>query len=248
MIRRLIGLFDSHYPHTIPLNPLIKYLLDRPPHQFVLGGDNWSLDIISHWNDANFQNIGFNHVRETLRREANGFKKQLETLRHAMPKAEITYLIGNHEDWLAQFSNKYPQMNDLTLESLLGLSKLNIKLLKLGSYHKAGKLYLCHGDHFGSSNPAKQALERTHKSVAMGHHHNQIMWSDFSDIVAKEKHIGMVVPCYAGLAPGYGHGRPNRWVNGFLEVSLMDNGYFFPFIQHVRQDGTFITQDGVLWD
>ena len=73
------------------------------------------------------------------------------------------------------------------------------------------------------------------------------MWSDFSDFDSKQKHVGIVVPCYAGLSPGYGKGRPNRWINGFLHVSFEDNGYFYAGIQHVKTDGSFITQDGRHW-
>ncbi len=245
--KRLIGLFDSHYPHTIDIRPLLKYLKARPPQHFILGGDNLSLDCISHWNDENFKNIGFNNIRETLREEIAGFRDQLVQFREVMPKTEITWILGNHEAWMDQFCKKYPQMSDMSLRSFVNVEPLGVKIIPQGRYFKVGKLYLCHGDQFGTENPAKQALLRTHKSIAMGHHHNQIMWSDFSDIDAKEKHIGIVVPCYAGLAPGYGKGRPNRWINGFLEAPIMDNGYFFPFIQHVKQDGTFVSQDGQTW-
>lgn len=245
--KRLIGLFDSHYPHTIPLSPLVKYLTKRPPDIFVLGGDNLSFDCISHWNDENFKNIGFHNIRKSLNDDIDGFKEQLRLFRKAMPKTKFVWIIGNHEDWLRQFSTKYSQMRDMSLKTLVDTESFGIEIIPQGKTYKAGKLYLCHGDQFGTENPAKQALLRTHKSVAMGHHHNQIMWSDFSDFDSKEKHIGIVVPCYAGLSPGYGNGRPNRWVNGFLDVSIKDGGYFFPFIQHVRQDGTFITQDGTHW-
>ena len=245
--RRLVGLFDSHYPHTISLSPLLSYLSERQPETFVLGGDNLSFDCISHWNDENFKNIGFDNIRKKLHDEIEGFKKQLTLLRKAMPNAEFIYILGNHEAWLYQFSQKYPQMSDMKIGTLIEAEKFGITIIPQGGTYRAGKLYLCHGDQFGTENPAKQALTRTHKSVAMGHHHNQSMWSDFSDFNAKEKHIGIVVPCYAGLSPGYGKGRPNRWVNGFLEVSIMKDGYFFPFIQHVKQDGTFISQDGTQW-
>jgi hypothetical protein len=217
------------------------------PDIFVLGGDNISFDCISHWNDENFKNIGFDNIRKTLIQEIEGFKKQLALLRQAMPMAEFVWIMGNHEDWLRQFTQKYPQMGDISIRKLVETDKFRIKLVKQGGVYKAGKLYLCHGDQFGTENPAKQALSRTHKSVAMGHHHNQAMWSDFSDFKATEKHIGIVVPCYAGLSPGYGKGRPNRWINGFLEVNIMKSGYFFPFIQHVKNDGTFVSQDGTQW-
>ena len=240
----LVGVFDSHYPHTIPLEPLYRFLRHRKPKYFVLGGDNLSMDCISHWNSESFKRVGFDRVKYIFQMEIAGFKKQLDTFRRILPKSEIVYITGNHEDWIRQFCDLYPQMRDMTLESLLEIKKLDIELIPFGGKYKIGKLYIQHGHEYGTENPAKQALMRTHKSVAMGHHHNQIMWSDFSDIDEKEKHVAMVVPCYAKLAPGYGKGRPNRWTNGFLDVQFEKSGYFYATIQHVRQDGHFITPDG----
>lgn len=244
---KLVGFFDSHYPHTININPILNYLKANPPDIFVLGGDNLSFDCISHWNDENFKNIGFDQIKKTLTNEINGFKKQLIEFRKAMPNTRFVYILGNHEYWLPMFCQKYPQMSDMSLENLLDTKKLKIEVIPFGRYFKYGKLYLAHGHQFGTDNPAKQAVVRTHKSVAFGHHHVQIMWSDFSDFDAKEKHIGISVPCYANVAPAYGKGRPNRWINGFLIVNFEPSGYFYPTVQHVAQDGKFITQDGKEW-
>lgn len=241
---RLRGIWDSHYPETINLKPFIEYCKADQPDIFVLGGDNISFDIISHWNDANFKNIGFDNVRKTLLEEAAGFRKQLVDLRAAMPKAKFVYILGNHEDWLRQFCIKYPQMRDLTIETLLRLKDLNITTVPFGKPYKLGKLYMVHGHQFGTENPAKQAVTRYHKSVAFGHHHGYIVWSDFSDIEAKEKHTATLIPCYCKVGPEYAKGRPNRWLNGFFYANFKADGSFYSGVQYVKMDGHFVTQDG----
>ena len=161
-MKRLVGLFDSHYPHTINIKPLLSYLKHSPPDEFVLGGDNLSLDCISHWNDENFKNIGFDMIRKTLKDEVDGFVSQIKLLRSAMPKTRFVWILGNHEDWLRQFCTKYPQMSDMSLKKLVNTESFCIKVIPQGEYYQVGKLYLSHGDQFGTENPAKQALARTH--------------------------------------------------------------------------------------
>lgn len=206
-----------------------------------------SFDCISHWNDDNFKNIGFDNVRIKLWEEARGFREQLEDIRLACPNSEIVYILGNHEDWVKQFANKYTQMQELSIETLLKPQELDIKVIPFGKFHRVGKLYICHGHQFGTENPAKQAVMRCHKSVAFGHHHGKIMWTDYSDIDEKDKHTGILVPCYSKTSPEYGKGRPNRWINGFLFATFDNSGYFYPGIQHVKPDGHFIDPFGTSW-
>jgi len=243
-ITKILGLWDSHFPHEIPLNPLCQFAKEYIPNIFILGGDNWSLDIISHWNDADFKNIGFDNIKQQLLHEAQEFKSQLDNFRHYMPKATFIYIVGNHEDWLRQFSAKYPQMNDLSLESLLDLKKRNIKLIPFSGTYSIGKLNFKHGHEFTSENTPKQAVARCHHPIVFGHHHGHAVWTDFSDLNDKEKHIGILVPCYCHRAPDYIKGRPNRWTNGFFVGNVKPSGNFSASVQLVDYKGEFITQLG----
>lgn len=246
-MERVLAIYDSHYPHNIPLKTFLEYAKDFKPTRFILGGDNWDLGIISHWNDANFKNIGFDTIRQRLHDESMGFGAQLDALRGAMPKARFQYIVGNHEYWLEGFSQKYAQMSELSLESLLGLSKRNIDLVpfKPGKdFIKIGKLFFKHGHQYGGTNPVKQALERSHKSIVIGHHHGAITWSNYSDVDDKDQHVGYLVPCYAKRNPDYGKGMPNRWMNGFFFAHIKESGNFSGGIQLVSPEGKFITQSG----
>jgi len=251
-IYKVIGIWDSHYPWNINLDPFLEYAKDQKPNEFIFGGDNWSLDVISHWNDQDFKNVGFDNVRRKLHEEADGFNDQLDKIVKIMGKAKITYIMGNHEDWISQFSEKYPQMDDLSMESMTHLRKRGFNVIPFEPskvFYKIGKLYICHGHQFGSEYTAKQAVVRCHHSVAFGHHHSEIMWVDFSDVNAYEKHRGIQIPCYCHRAPGYGKGRPNRWTNGFLWANFKKSGNFSANVQSVNpKNGSFITQDGVEYE
>lgn len=244
MITKILAIYDSHHPYTINIDPFLEFAKDYKPDEFILGGDNWSLDIISHWNDADFKNIGFDKIKFELGCEASSLRFQLDKFRKAMPKAKFTYITGNHEDWLHQFVLKYPQMNELTLESLLSLKKRRINLVPFGGTYKIGKLYFKHGHEFGTDNPAKQAVIRSHHSIVIGHHHTYKIWTDFSEVVEEERHIGILVPCYCSRAPSYQKGRPNAWLNGFFYATMKNSGKFCAGVQVVSPKGRFITQEG----
>mgnify|MGYP001594106101 CR=1 FL=1 len=247
-LTKVLALYDSHYPFTINLKPFIQFASMYQPDIFLLGGDNWSLDCISHWNDADFKNVGFDNVQIQLQSEARGLQVQLDMFRTAMPHAKFVYILGNHEEWVKQFVAKYPQMNALTVESLLQLSKRRIQVIPFGKTYRIGELYFKHGHEFGTENPAKQAVIRSHHSIVIGHHHTFKVWADYSDVVDTERHVGMLVPCYCNRAPDYGRGRPNAWLNGFFYASVKPSGKFSAGVQLVAPNGTFIAQDGRMFE
>lgn len=243
-IAKVLALYDSHYPHTISLKQFCAYAKDIKPDLFILGGDNWSLDVIAHWNDSNFKNVGFDNIKKQLHAEAEGFQSQLDELRTVMPRAKFVYILGNHEDWLQQFTDKYPQMDDLSLSSLLNLKKRNVEIVKFGRAFKIGKLYFIHGHQYGSDNPAKQAVVRAHHTIILGHHHSYKVWTDYSDLVESDRYVGIQVPCYCKRSPDYLKGRPNAWANGFFWANVKQSGNFCAGVQAVSPDGNFITQAG----
>lgn len=94
---KVAALFDSHYPYNINIRPFLNFLRDYQPDVFIFGGDNWSLDCISHWNEQDFRNIGFNNVLAKFNDEAQGFKDHVLSIREATPHAKMVYIMGNHE-------------------------------------------------------------------------------------------------------------------------------------------------------
>jgi predicted phosphodiesterase len=249
---RVLALYDMHFPKNIPLGTFNHFAKDFRPTILILGGDMWDLDCISHWNDANFKNIGFDNVREHLQKEAVELREVLGGFRASWKRALIYYIVGNHEDWIRGFASKYPQMEDLSLGSLLEVTKLGIKLVPFEAGKdtlKIGKLYFRHGHQYGSDNPAKQAVMRSKKSVVFGHHHGRIEWSDYSDVDSTETHVGILVPCYRRRDPEYGQGKPNKWMTGFFTACVAESGNFSHHVQLVRaSDGAFISQMGRVYN
>ena len=238
-------LYDSHYPHNINLKPLLHFLKDFKPDIFGFGGDNRSLDCISHWNEEAFKNYGMDNVMAAFNKDSQGFKRQVAEFIQVMPNSKFVYILGNHEDWLEQFIQKFPQVKKPTVKSCLEEVGEKIEFVPRGGFYQIGKLHFAHGDQFGTSNPAKQAVERTGKNIVFGHFHSHKEWPHFSMIDETEKHQGIQVPCYAKLAPGYLKGRPHDWSNGFFTACIKkSSGNFSPFVQKVSPEGNFITQDG----
>lgn len=177
--------------------------------------------------------------------EAAAFKAHVGLFMEALPRTKFIYIEGNHENWLEQFTASFPQTTKPTLKTVLGEYSNRVEIIPQGGFYQIGKLYFAHGDQFKSQNPSKQAVERTNKSIVIGHHHTYKIWPDYSMVDEKDKHLGIQVPCYCGMAPEYGKGAPNSWMNGFFSASIKKkSGNFSPFIQMVGPKGNFITQDG----
>jgi len=245
MIQKIDGLWDSHHPHEISMTPLLDYLKDRKPNIFIFGGDNWSMDIISHWNSASFRLKGITNVMRALKKEAASMNNVLDMFREACgSQCVFYYIVGNHEVWLDRFKQDYPQVEDISLSTFLNLKKRSFKVVPFGGTLKLGKLYCKHGHEFGGSNPAKQAVERSKHSIVFGHHHTLKMWQDYSWLEASDKHVGIQVPCYCKLNPDYGRGSPNAWTNGFFWANMKKSGRFCAGVQNVSPEGRFITQEG----
>lgn len=237
---KLVALFDSHYPYHINIRPFLNFLRDYQPDVFVFGGDNWSLDCISHWNEREFRHIGMDNVLDAYRREREGFRKHVgEIVEACGEQCRFVYIIGNHEDWGNQFCQMFPQIEAFSIQEILRDFKDRFEFVQRGGMYRLGKLSFAHGDQFGSQNPAKQAVERCHASVVFGHHHSYKVWPAFSMVNDLEKYIGIQVPCFTGRSPKYGKGMPNAWQNGFFTATIKTSGNFSPHVWLVSPKGHF---------
>lgn len=246
-IIKVLGLFDSHYPETIRTGPLLNFLRDYNPDLFILGGDNWSLDCISHWNKESFMNWGMDNILAELRKQAEGFAHQIRLFMAACPKAKFVYLLGNHERWLHDFVQNFPQIRTETIKTLLGTVGLQLEFIPQGCFYQIGKLHFCHGDQIrGGQNPAKWAVEKCHANVVFGHFHTRKEWPDHSMVDSEDKRMGIQVPCYTTSAPDYGKGSPNQIQQGFFTASIKkDSGKFSHHVQLVSPKGEFMSQMGI---
>lgn len=96
-IVKVAALYDSHFPETIRINPLLNFLKDFKPNIFIFGGDNWSMDCISHWREKEFRNEGMNNVIDQFNEQRDRFIAQIDKFIDACPQAHFVYITGNHE-------------------------------------------------------------------------------------------------------------------------------------------------------
>lgn len=247
---KIAALFDSHYPETINLKPFLNFLKDFKPDVFIFGGDNWSLDCVSHHNKDKFASWGLNAIMDELNKQANGFAMQIQSIMSAAGASKYVYIIGNHEDWLQDFCFQFPQIHKPSIKSLLGHTAEKIEFLPCGSFYKIGKLTFCHGDQMrGGQNPAKYAVEAAKSSIVFGHYHTVKVWPSFSMVDAEDKNVGIQVPCYTSSAPSYGGGKPNQINQGFF-TACMDkaSGKFSWHLQGVSPRGSFMSQLGKVYE
>jgi hypothetical protein len=251
MIKKSLSIGDLHYPHHIDLQPFFDYGQYLKPEYVNLMGDMIDLDLISHHNETEFKNVGFDNIKNDFQLLVSQFTGVLDAFRMAFPKAIITFVPGNHEEWLCRFATDYPQLDKKidrsssmnTLRSLFDMDKMGINTINFGETLNIGKLYFRHGHEYGTMFPAKQAVLHSHKNIAIWHHHTRQCYTSYSDVDEVE-FIGFSVPCYCTKGMKYGRGKPNRWSNGFLWACHKESGNFTAGIISTSKKGHFIVPNG----
>lgn len=222
-MEKFVALYDLHWGYerrgghklalhdTKALNVALQFIKDFKPDHIILGGDILDCGCISHHNHGKpgavegFRLLGdAKELREAL----------IEPIEAVKPKT-MTYIVGNHEDWLTDLVEQVPALEGIVdISSVLGLKKW--KIVPQGEAHKLGKLVFIHGDQVkGGEHSAKWAVQAYESNVRFGHHHTFQVYTKTSAVEANG-HTGTAVPCLCKKGPKYGGGAPNRWMQGFL--------------------------------
>lgn len=242
-MERFLYLVDTHYGferrngHKVPLHDskAIKIALDfakdfKPDH-IVLGGDILDCGCVSHHNHGK---PGATEGMKLIE-DAKGCSDMILKPLEALKAKTYTYIVANHEAWLADLEEKIPALEGmLSLEKVLDLDK-RWKLIPQGEGHKLGKLLFLHGDQIkGGQYPAKWAVETYNKNVRFGHFHGYQAFSKTSPLDENTK-TGILVPCLCKKNPLYGGGSPNKWSQGFLYGFLRDDGLYNDYVAIVTK-------------
>lgn len=223
-MEKFIALFDLHWGyerrggHKVPLHDAkalrvaLEYIKDFKPDHIILGGDILDCGSISHHNHGKPGAVEGFRLLGDAKELSEALIKPLEALK----TKSLTYIVGNHEDWVTDLTEKIPALEDMiNLESVLGLSK-KWNVIPNGETHKLGKLVFMHGDQVkGGEHSAKWATVAYEANVRFGHHHTFQIYTKTSALDANG-HTGIAVPCLCRKGPKYGGGAPNRWMQGFL--------------------------------
>lgn len=247
MAEKFVFLTDLHWGyerrggHKVPLHDTkalsvaLQFIDDFRPDHVILGGDMLDCGAVSHHNTHKAGAVEGLRLLADAAELRDVLLKPLEQLK----PTTLTYIEGNHEDWLNQLVEEIPGLGGIvSLQSILKLNK-QWKLVPRGEAHKLGKLVFVHGDQLsGGEHIAKAATLTYEKNIRFGHFHSFQVYTKTSAIESNG-HTGVCVPCLCKKAPGYGKGAPNKWAQGFL-WGYVDKGGFFNDYVSVIVDGKAI--------
>ena len=223
-MEKFVGIWDLHWGyerrggHKVALHDqkalavALKFINDFKPDHIILGGDILDCGAISHHNHGKPGAVeGFRLLSDA--KELN--EALIKPIEACKPKS-LTYITGNHEDWLTDLVEQIPALEGIVdVRSVLHLNdKWNI--VPIGESIKFGKLVFIHGDQIkGGEHSAKWATVAFEANVRFGHHHTYQVYTKISPL-NENGHTGIAVPCLCRKNPRYGGGSPNRWMQGFL--------------------------------
>ena len=154
-----------------------------------------------------------------------------KVLRREFRDAQITWKLGNHEErYDVYMRTKAPELLDvrgMEIENLMGIGKLNVRVVRDKLRIKLGKLTVIHGHEYptpviGPVNAARGLFLKAKTSAMCGHHHQVSTHSetDLNGKLVKAWSTG----CLCQLNPHYA--RLNKWAHGFALVEVDNRGHF----------------------
>lgn len=238
--RRFLFACDLHFGyqrrggHKVPLhdtralNALLKFAADFRPDTFIWGGDALDCGAISHHNA---KKPGATEGMKLAQDAADGRRAFIEPVEKIVgSKGKLVYMNGNHEQWIEDFTDKYPALEGiLDTASILKLDRWEV--IPQGGIYRLGKLCFVHGDGIkGGENVAKTAVINYEESIRFGHFHTYQAFTKNSPVQNQLAKTGVSVPCLCHKDPNYGEGAPNKWVQGFLFGYIDDKGFYNDYV------------------
>lgn len=253
-MKKFIFATDFHYGferrsgHKKPLHDekaiaaMLKFAADFRPDVFILGGDVIDAGCISHHNSGK---PGLTEGLRLIDDVAGAHKKIIQPIEELKP-SQMVYITGNHCAWLDQLTDVMPALQGIVnLKALLKLDKWTV--VPQGGVFNLGKLTFMHGDTVsGGEHIAKAAVINYERSVRFGHYHTFQTYTKNSPLDSKQAKTGIAVPCLCRKGPGYGKGKPNKWVNGFLWGYVAPDGSFNDYVSIIHE-GRFTGPTGKVY-
>ena len=240
-MKRFVALYDLHYGYERDayrhkkalhdprvMDIALQFIKDFKPDEIILGGDMLDCGAISHHNKRKPARIdGLRMLSDAHELNENLIRPLTERNKNS----SLTYIIGNHEDWIADIVDEWPGLEGVvSLENLLDLDRWRV--VPQGGFYRLGKLYFIHGDSLGGAGEyaAKKAVLLYESSVRLGHYHTYQVYTKTSALALKLPRTGMIVPCMCTRDPKYGEGRANSWVQGFTYGYVRDDGSYSDYV------------------
>jgi predicted MPP superfamily phosphohydrolase len=199
------------------------FVMYQQPSEIILGGDFLEMSCLSHWL-----------AKKRLLLEGKRYKadvalanKEITDLEKRCPEAKITYLEGNHEDWLTRYIESHPEMQGvIDLQTDLHLAERGIEWVPFNDVYTVGHMNYIHGWYWNIYH-ARKHLNRMGSNVMYGHVHQYQVES--MRLRAKSQiYTAMATGCLCNLNPAWKRNRPNDWMHGFGFVEYRKDGTFQP--------------------
>lgn len=246
-IKRLVAIFDPHYPYTIPAffdrrypkkeTAFFKFLADFDPHILIDGGDMMDLDCITHWNRGKPKLMEGKRLFQTYQ-EVNQFlsirQKYLKSVQ------QMYYIEGNHENWVEQLIETDPNTLEghIEIPKNLALKERGIQWIEHRHSVKVGKNYFIHGDYSDNRPPKNHAqtiLALYQRNIVYGHFHTEQMAVSVTPL-DEQPHKAQSIGTMGTLNPAWLRNAPNSWVNSFYVSYIMSDGTFYDQTVRVIDD------------
>lgn len=213
----------THDPKVLDIH--LQFVKDFKPDVYVAGGDNLNMSFISRHNNGQPRLVEGLRAEDEYQLADKIYFKPLDKL---LGKATKIILPGNHEAWIEQFLDKFPQLEGLLEpEKYLRLAERNWQVQDYGAAYKLGKLYIVHGDSVRSAAKYRAAtmLAKYKKNILSGHVHTSQTHIETA-IADEQPHMSIVAPMLGALKPHYLNGNPTNWVQGWTYGYVLSDGQF----------------------
>ena len=181
-LKTTLVLPDIQYPYCdqLMLDKLVKLAREIQPDAIFQIGDGIDFPQVSRWTKGTA-----GEYAPTLQKHIDGWKSVLSQFREAAPKAQITWLEGNHDlrlrDFVRQYAAPLTTLEALSTENLFDLSRLKISYVK-GPVRVSTNTYAVHGHEGSGYASTPQAWETrfvkrygSEKNIIFGHTHQPFL-------------------------------------------------------------------------
>jgi predicted MPP superfamily phosphohydrolase len=229
MSSKTVGVFlsDIHLPDAINLVPVFRYIKDlytqtvkdKNKFLFILGGD-----IIDAQGLHGIDSLAASQIKlDWYERDKKLLAEFLTRLSDIAPKAELVYLVGNHEERYDRIMKRYPDAFGGRFNFYKDAVKPiypNAKYIPYGdydAYFKLGDTVFTHGTVYPQNHAKKYAEVFAPFKVVYGHLHHLQSYTMHSAMPELAPHYAITAGCLSKTAPEWKKGQPNCWITGFVD-------------------------------
>jgi len=210
MTERILILPDIHLEGSKTPKPYLAikpFIKDFKPHEIILLGDFLDCTSVSAW----LKNKKRKTENKRLLKEYDRGNEELDFL--AKYSKQITYLEGNHENWVERYIDENPNVEGLLeLPKKLHLTKRDIKWFKLNTLYRKGKAFFTHGIFYNKYHAWKHLITYG-CCIVYGHSHNA--QTHMMNMKMQEPIMAYGLGCLCDHEPDFLKGKPANWLNQF---------------------------------